>query len=72
MRLLPVIDATPLLRGYARWRKAGLARQGAAAEQQRQLMRLVRLAAATRFGRDHRFDRIRTVADFQARVKLRR
>ena len=28
-------------------------------------------AASTRFGRDHRFDEVRSVADFQARVPLR-
>jgi hypothetical protein len=67
-----MIDATPLLRGYARWRLARLARQDAAAEQQRQLLRLVQAAAPTRFGRDHGFAGIRTVADFQARVPLRR
>lgn len=67
----PVIDATALLRGYARWRLARLARD-AAVEQQRQLLHLVRAAATTRFGRDHRFDSIRTVAEFQARVPLRR
>jgi hypothetical protein len=65
-------DATPLLRIYARHRLARLARQDPVAEQQRQLLRLVRRAAGTRFGRDHRFNEVRGVADFQARVKLRR
>jgi hypothetical protein len=67
-----VIDATPLLRGYAHWRMRRLAHQDATMEQQRQLMRLVRAAVATRFGRDHGFDSIRTVGDFQALVPLRR
>lgn len=67
-----MIDATPMLRGYARWRLARLARQDPAIEQQRQLMRLVRRGAATRFGRDHRFEQVRDVADFQAAVPLRR
>jgi GH3 auxin-responsive promoter len=39
--------------------------------QQQQLLRLVRQAAATNFGRDHEFDSVRTVADFQSRVPLR-
>ena len=34
-------------------------------------MRLVRHAQNTRFGRDHDFGRIRTVADYQERVPLR-
>ncbi len=42
-----------------------------AATQRRQLARLVARAAATRFGRDHRFDEILDVADFQRRVPLR-
>ena len=36
------------------------------------LLRLVRKAAKTRFGKDHDFAAIRSVADFQARVPLRR
>jgi hypothetical protein len=66
-----MIDATPLLRLYARYRLARLARQDAAAAQQRQLLRLVRSASHTRFGRDHRFSEIRDIADFQARVPIR-
>jgi GH3 auxin-responsive promoter len=67
-----MIDATPILRLYARWRSAQLARQDPLREQQRQLVRLLRRAEATRFGRDHRFAEIRDIADFQARVPLRR
>jgi hypothetical protein len=66
-----VIDATPLLRCYAGWRSHWLARQDPAIEQQRQLMRLVHRGAATRFGRDHRFEQVRGVADFQVAVPLR-
>jgi hypothetical protein len=67
-----MLDATPLLKLYARRRIAALAAQHAPAAQERQLLGLVRTAAATRFGRDHRFAEIRSVADFQARVPLRR
>ncbi len=63
-------DATGLLRLYARRRLATLARQDAIAEQQRQLLRLVRRAAATQFGRDHGFSDIRSVGDYQNRVQL--
>ena len=66
-----MIDATPILRAVAARRRARLARQDAAAAQRQVLHRLVRQAAATRFGRDHGFDGIRDVADFQARVPLR-
>ena len=64
-------DATPLLRLYARHRRRALRRQDPAATQARELVRLVRRAARTRFGRDHDFARIASVADFQARVPLR-
>ena len=56
---------------YARRRVAGLDRYPAARSQEQVLLRLVRQAAATRFGRDHGFAAIRTVADFQRRVPLR-
>jgi hypothetical protein len=65
-------DATPLLRRYARYRLARLARQDSVAEQQSQLVRLVRRARNTRFGRDHDFASVRSVRDFQGRVRLRR
>ena len=56
---------------YARRRTRGLDRADPVALQRRGLLRLVRAAEATRFGRDHGFGSIRTVADFQARVPLR-
>jgi hypothetical protein len=39
--------------------------------QTRTLLKLVQKAANTQFGRDHRFDQIDSVVDFQARVPLR-
>ncbi len=65
------LPASELLQGYAYVRGRALAAEDPAAVQQRQLLRLVRHAAATRFGRDHDFAGIRGVADFQARVPLR-
>ena len=53
-----MIDATPLLRLYAKFRARRLARQNAAAIQERTLRHLLRRAAATRFGRDHGFSGI--------------
>jgi len=67
-----VIDGTPLLKFYARRRGAALQREDAALEQERQLLKLIWRAEHTRFGRDHAFGDIKTMADFQARVPLRR
>jgi len=67
-----MLNATPFLRLYAARRRRQLAAMDAAATQERQLLRLVRRAEQTRFGRDHDFARIRSVADFQRRVPLRR
>lgn len=66
-----MIDLTPCLRLYGRYRRGVLAQEDAVAAQERTLLSLVRRAAATRFGRDHDFARIASVADFQARVPLR-
>jgi len=67
-----MIDMTPILRAYARRRRARLAAEDAVACQQAQLLRLVRQAADTSFGRAHDFSGIRSVAEFQTRVPLRR
>ncbi|MGP0065473.1 MAG: GH3 auxin-responsive promoter family protein [Isosphaeraceae bacterium] len=55
----------------ARLRTAALADADAVAMQARTLRNLVHRARKTRFGRDHRFARIDSVADFQAAVPLR-
>jgi len=68
----PPFDATPLLRLVARRRVARLLAMDPVATQERLLLRLVRHAAATCFGLAHGFDRIGSVAEFQARVPLRR
>jgi GH3 auxin-responsive promoter len=67
-----MIDATPLLRIYARFRLSRWARQDAAATQQRVLKRLLASAAATRFGREHGFASIDDINAFQKAVPLRR
>ena len=67
-----MIDATGLLRLHARQRAARLAGQDAVHEQERLLLRLVKQARDTRFGRDHDFRSIDSVAAFQGRVPLRR
>lgn len=67
-----MIDATPLLWLYAHYHRARLARPDAAAVQRGTLLRLVRRAAATQFGRDNDFGSIRELGDFRKAVKLRR
>lgn len=56
---------------YAAYRTAQLDRGSPAWQQQQTLLRLVRHARRTRFGIDHDFAGIRTVADYQRRVPLR-
>ena len=66
-----MLDATGVLRLFARRRLAHLARLDPVQAQERQLMRLLRRARATRFGVAHDFASIAGVADYQRRVKLR-
>jgi len=67
-----MLNATPLLRLYARHRLRRLRSLDPESVQRRELVRLVTRARETRFGRDHDFARISGVDDFQARVPLRR
>lgn len=63
--------ADAVLVRYAHNRAAALDRMDAGKVQHDTLLRLVRHARNTRFGRDHDFARISSVADFQARVPVR-
>ncbi len=56
---------------YARRRTRKLAWADPVEVQRRGLLRLVRAARSTRFGVDHGFESIRSVADFQSRVPIR-
>lgn len=56
---------------YARRRVDALDHRSAALSQEKMLNGLLRQAAETRFGRDHDFAAIRTIADYQQRVPLR-
>ena len=67
-----MLDATPLFRLYAKRRLARIDRLDPVATQERVLRRLLRRAATTRFGRAHDFSLLRTVADYQRAVPLRR
>ncbi|MBL8796978.1 MAG: GH3 auxin-responsive promoter family protein [Planctomycetia bacterium] len=70
---LPLVrrSADAGFRAYARRRVRTLERTSVVATQQATLLRLVRHAARTCFGRDHDFAGIRCVADYHARVPLR-
>ncbi|ESR26827.1 GH3 family domain-containing protein [Lutibaculum baratangense] len=67
-----MLDATPFLRLYARWRLTRLSRMDPVETQRRVLMSLLGKAKDTRFGRDHGFADIRSVEAYQAAVPLRR
>ena len=67
-----MFDVTPAFRLPAWWRRYGLDALDPAAAQETELLKLVRQAQNTQFGRDHGFAEIRSVKDFQARVPLRR
>src|SRR5262245_65017648 len=68
----PVRRLTDALVGQlARRRAARLDRLAADRVQERTLLRLVRYARQTAFGRAHGFDRVASVADYQERVPLR-
>jgi len=67
-----MLDATPLLRLYSRWRNEQLQSQNPADVQRSQLLSLVKRAKETRFGVDHSFASIRSLEEYQQRVPLRR
>ena len=66
-----MVDFSPVLWLYARWRAARLRALDPAAAQERELRRLLSRASGTVFGRQHDFGRIRTIGDFQRAVPLR-
>jgi hypothetical protein len=67
-----MLDATPFLRLYARWRNQQLASLHPATTQENELLKLVRTAQDTTFGKMHSFSSIRSVEDFQKQVPLRK
>ncbi|MGE0715433.1 MAG: GH3 auxin-responsive promoter family protein [Alphaproteobacteria bacterium] len=69
---MTAIDATPVFRLLAARRRRQLARQDPVEAQRRTLLRLVRAASGTRFGRDHAFARIAGIGDYRRAVPLRR
>lgn len=71
-RGLALVDWTSILRIYAGYRLRQLRVQNSSMAQLSQLMRLVQKARNTAFGRDHNFDQIRNIADYQRRVPIRK
>ncbi len=76
--LARVAGATPVrlavnrgFHAYARRRTRALAEADPVEVQRRSLLKLLRTARSTRFGLDHGFASIRSVADYQARVPIR-
>jgi hypothetical protein len=66
-----MIDATFLLRYYAKKRLPELAAQDAPKTQELVMRSLLTMAKDTRFGRDHGFADISTLQQYRARVRLR-
>ncbi|MGM0561908.1 MAG: GH3 family domain-containing protein [Pseudomonadota bacterium] len=66
-----MMDATPILRLYARWRQRRLNRLDPVKCQEQILLKLLREAQDTRFGQGHGFADIRSVEAFQKSVPLR-
>lgn len=66
-----MINVTPLFRQFAKYRTAQINALDIASTQEKQLFGLLRFARNTQFAKDHRFDLIRSVKDFQAHVPLR-
>src|SRR3954469_26056488 len=55
----------------ANWRTARLDALNVAKFQEATLLRFLRKAEQTRFGKDHDFRYLRTIADYQSRVPIR-
>ncbi len=66
-----MLNLTPVLKLYQRYRINQLNSMRAAATQQDQLLKLVKKAKDTQFGRDHGFHSINSVAEYQKRTPLR-
>jgi hypothetical protein len=66
-----MLDLTPSFRLYASYRTRRLGALSASEAQTRALKHLVARAKATRFGREHQFETIDTVQDYQRQVPLR-
>ncbi len=68
---MTIFDPTPIFRRYANRRIKQLEALDPVAVQERLLLNMVKIGAATKFGRAHNFSSIKTVSDFQRAVGLR-
>lgn len=66
------MNLTPVLKLYARRRRMSLAAQDPVAAQTREWAKLIARAAPSKFAADHGFAGLKTIADFQRAVPLRR
>lgn len=66
-----MFDATSLLKMYTLKRNRALQSGSPTLTQEKTLLSLVRSARRTQFGRDHNFDRIASVRDYQSAVPVR-
>ncbi|MCP4105638.1 MAG: GH3 auxin-responsive promoter family protein [Desulfobacteraceae bacterium] len=66
-----MIDVTPIIRQYSRFRLNQLKKQNISAIQKFQMLKLLKKAESTLFGRQYGFRNIRTVEHYQRIVPLR-
>ncbi len=66
-----MLNLTPCLRAVAKYRIAKLNHMAPGPTQEQELLRLIKRAVRTRFGKEHGFDQITSVSDYQKQVPLR-
>lgn len=66
-----MLDVTPALRTYSRFRNQFLTNLDPVACQEQELLKLVNTAKNTKFGREHGFSSIKSVTEYQKNVPLR-
>ncbi|MCI5064189.1 GH3 auxin-responsive promoter family protein [bacterium] len=67
-----MLNLTPFLHGYSWYRNRQLQKQDPVTSQRKVLHKLCAHASRTSFGRDHSFSSLRTVADYQSAVPIRK
>ena len=66
-----MLNLTPALKIYQGYRSSKLARMNSRETQEQQLLKLLKKAENTSFGKDHSFSKLRSVSDYQKAVPLR-
>lgn len=66
-----MINFTPLLSLFAKYRYNKLSTMDPVATQKQQLLKLIHTAKNTHFGQQHQFSKIHSVEDFQKQVRIR-